>query len=150
MRSVVAGVLLVTGCTSGAAELPAPDYGDFRAVVYPLLLRDCGFSQCHGDPERFFVVWGPGRLRLEPDIDGPFDPPTEDEVWLSYQRTRSALTYEGELDDAPLLQKPLEGHAHRGEDVWGRNLWQRSEPSWQEVARWAAGVPLAETEELGL
>lgn len=143
MRSVVATALLATGCMSSAAELPAPDYDDFRESVYPLLLRDCGFRRCHGDTGRFFVIWGPGRQRLEPDIDGPFDPPTDDELWLSYQRTRSALTFSSDsLFDAPLLRKPLEGHKHGGVDGWGRNLWGPGDPRWLMVAYWATGEPV--------
>lgn len=142
MRSVVAAALLTTGCMSSAAELPAPDYTDFRERVYPLLLRDCGFRRCHGDPERFFVIWGPGRRRLEPDIDDPLDPPTDDELWLSYQRTRAALTYTDSLVDAPLLRKPLDGHEHRAIDAWGRNLWRSGDPRWLLVAYWAAGDSL--------
>jgi hypothetical protein len=148
MRSMVAGILLATSCVSSSAELPAPDYDEFRAIVYPLLLRDCGFSRCHGDPERFFVIWGPGRRRLEPDVDDNFDPPTEDEIWRSYQRTRSALVHDRGLIDAPLLRKPLEGHAHRGEDVWGHNLWREDDPRWLTVARWADGYPIDQLEEL--
>lgn len=139
--------LLASGCMSSTAELPAPDYDDFRATIYPLLLRDCGLSRCHGDPKRFFAIWGPGRRRLEPDIDGPFDPPTEDEVWRSYERTRSALTHDGELADSPLLRKPLEGHEHGGEDVWGRNLWPSDDPRWRTLAYWAAGEPLEQTDQ---
>ena len=77
--------------------------------VYPVLLRDCAFSECHGSEERFFRIYGPGRARLLPDAV-PDDPPTQDELILSYDRARSMLagpTYE----DALLLRKPLE---HRG------------------------------------
>src|ERR1700755_2646142 len=35
----------------------------FTNDVIPVLLRDCGFQACHGSPERFFRVWGPGRTR---------------------------------------------------------------------------------------
>ncbi|KIG19402.1 hypothetical protein DB30_02683 [Enhygromyxa salina] len=135
------------------AELPAPDFDDFRATIYPLLLRDCGLSRCHGDADRFFAVWGPGRQRLAPEFDEPLDPPTEDEVWLSYQRTRAALTHDRapggqliskQLLDAPLLRKPLEGHDHAGQDRWGHNLWTREDPRWRMLVVWAAGVPLEE------
>ena len=133
--------MLLLACEPATHEVPAPDYSDFREQIYPLLLRDCGMSRCHGDVDRFFAIWGPGRTRLDPNLE-PFDPPTEDEVWMSYQRTRSSLAFIDDLDEAPLLRKPIDGHGHRGEDRWGTNVWRRDDPRWQRVAQWAAGVPL--------
>lgn len=148
MRSLVASVCLLGGCISSDVEVPAPDYDDFRADVYPLLLRDCGFARCHGDGERFWAIWGPGRTRLdEADAPlGPLDPPSDREVWMSYQRTRAALSHDDDPLAAPLLQRPLEGHRHGGTDAWGHNLWTRDDPRWQLVARWAQGEPLDELE----
>jgi hypothetical protein len=140
-------MLLLVGCDPSPAEVPAPDYADFRRHVYPLLLRDCGFSGCHGDPNRAFAVWGPGRTRLpvadESDPPSTFDLPTDDEVWRSYQRTRSAAAHiDGQIDESALLQKPLVGHDHGGVDAWGRNLWTRDDPEWRMVAAWVAGAPI--------
>ncbi|NVB39109.1 hypothetical protein G6O69_14795 [Pseudenhygromyxa sp. WMMC2535] len=152
MRSTLALAWFLGGCVSSTAEVPAPAYDDFRTQVYPLLLRDCGFARCHGDVDRFWVIWGPGRTRLdEPGVDPeldpeaalqPFDLPTDRELWMSYQRTRAALTHDEAVVDSPLLRRPLEGREHGGEDHWGHNLWAEDDPSWQLVARWAAGEEL--------
>lgn len=149
VAACAAACLLLTACASDPSTLPAPDYELFRSEVYPVLLRDCGMSNCHGDEERFFVVWGPGRTRLPVDpaeldeedaAPSPFDPPTEDEMWLSYQRARAALVHGGEgLEEAPLLVKPLEGRGHGGKDRWDRNPWSREDARWQLVRGWAAG-----------
>ncbi len=160
MRGRLALSLMLVSCSSDGADLPAPDFEDFRRDVYPVLLSDCGMSRCHGDTDRFFVVWGPGRTRIQPldevgSADGsgsdesgesdpsielsPLDPPTETEIWLSYQRTRSALVHDAAIEDSPLLSKPLVGRSHGGEDRWGRNLWTQTDPRWLLLRRWAAG-----------
>lgn len=127
-------------CEAEPTEVPGPSYTVFREQVYPLLLRDCGFVQCHGDSDRFFVLHGPGRARLDAEID-VFDPPTEDELRLAYQSSRGMLTNDRGVLDSPLLTKPLEGRGHGGLDRFGRNIWQPGDPSWQTVERWARGIP---------
>ena len=64
--------LVASACTdteepSGFAKR---DFMRFQREVYPVLLRDCAFSQCHGSGDRFFRVWGPGRERLASPITG--------------------------------------------------------------------------------
>jgi hypothetical protein len=124
-------------CDAAPNELPAPSYPVFRDQVYPLLLRDCGFVQCHGDDDRFFAVYGPGRARLDVETD-IFDPATDDELWFAYQSARGMLTSDRDVFASPLLSKPLEGRGHGGLDDFGRNVWQDDDPAWQIVADWAA------------
>jgi hypothetical protein len=152
VRTLVTAAVLLLGCDPDAVVVPAPDYADFREQIYPLLLRDCGMTRCHGDVDRFFVIWGPGRTRLDADGETPlepFDPPSDNEIWMSYQRTRSSLSHAGAVDQAPLLRKPLDGHDHGGEDGWGFNLWRHDDPRWQLLARWAVGEPLDTPVEVG-
>jgi hypothetical protein len=127
-------------CETEPTDVPAPSFAVFRDEVYPVLLRDCGFIQCHGDPDRFFVVHGPGRTRLDPVIE-VFDPPTEDELQLAYQSSRGMLASDRSVLDSPLLTKPLEGRAHGGLDGFGRNVWQPGDPAWRTIERWARGIP---------
>ena len=75
--------------------------------VYPLLLRDCAFSLCHGDPNRFFQLYGPGRTRLDPKLMSS-DPATQAEIQRSYDRARSMLATAATVQDSLLLRKPLE------------------------------------------
>ena len=132
------------GCGSGeeySGALPTPDGARFVTDVYPLLLRDCGFVECHGKPERFFHIVGPGRARLDPATE-PEDPATFAEVQLTYQRTLSMLASSKELDDSLLLRKPLElaagGQGHKGVDELARNVFaSMADPSYLVLRTWA-------------
>jgi hypothetical protein len=125
------------------AALAAPDRDLFAAQVWPILVRDCGFSACHGSAPRFFRVVGPGHERLDPTMPVTATV-TEAELRLSYDRARSMLDVEAP-NDSPLLLKPLSveagGSGHEGTDGFGRNVYQSvDDPSFQVLVRWALGV----------
>jgi hypothetical protein len=133
-----------------SSTLPSPDGKQFAAEVYPLLLRDCAFSTCHGAPERFLQIYGPGRVRLDPIASKPADPMTLAEVLHSYQRARSMLTDGGPVQQSLLLRKPLAleagGQAHRGADDFGRNLFSsQSDPRYLALLGWAESQGLQPT-----
>ena len=141
----VASLLLIgaLGCEDPRAQVPAPDRALFRETVYPVLLRDCSFSGCHGDPRRPLYTPGPGRVRLDPDTD-IFDPATAAEVDLSYDRARALLLREGD-EPPPLLHKPGAGAAHRGRDRAGDNLYEDpSAPGLVVLTAWAASAAEAD------
>jgi hypothetical protein len=142
----VVAVLLVSACaaedTAWQGTLPSPDGKQFTEDVYPLLLRDCAFSTCHGAPERFLQVYGPGRTRLDPIANKADDPMTLAEVLHSYERARSMLTSVAALDQSPLLRKPLElqagGESHKGVDDFGRNVYpSQADVRYVTLLRWA-------------
>jgi hypothetical protein len=131
---------------SGA--LPAPDGRLFVEEAYPLLLRDCAFVTCHGAQNRFFQVYGPGRVRFDVTATEPSDPATLAEVLHSYDRARSMLTTSDTREKTLLLRKPLElqagGQGHQGVDALGRNVFaSASDPGYQVLLRWAnsEGLP---------
>ena len=143
-----ASLVALSGCQfdpgwSGTVE--TPDQQVFEDEVYPILLRDCAFSECHGAERRFLRVVGPGRSRLE---GSPSDPELlRSERLLSYERTRSMLTTDpGQpLTESLLFRKPLDvragGAAHEGVDVFGRDPFQTSaDPRYQTILAWAEGV----------
>jgi hypothetical protein len=142
---VLAGFLALAACVNDASvsnEPPAPDRALFDTAIYPLLLRDCGFSECHGAEHRFFQVFGPGRARLEGHASDPDLAPRERQ--LTYDRARSMLvaTGGGSVQQSPLLTKPLElnagGASHRGVDHFGRNVYQVvSDPRYVALWQWA-------------
>lgn len=145
-RRVFAIVVLIAaavGCIdpAGAPEpLADVDEAMFAAEVYPILLRDCAMSECHGASERFLRIVGPGRVRLSEDT-GPLEPATASEIRLSLTRVRSMLE-QGDPAKSLLLQKPLEllagGASHEGHDRYGRNVYQsRRDPSYVAIERWA-------------
>lgn len=136
---LVGSLLLVGALLSGcglevpSADAPAPDPIAFATTVYPLLMRDCSFAECHGSTERFFQVYGPNRTRLDPDATCGLgrttcdDPATLDEINRTYDRARSMLAGADRAEDSLLLRKPLEvdrgGAPHLGTDSNGRDVY---------------------------
>lgn len=121
-------IAALAGCSFPEGELTAPiaDQAMFRDQVYPVLLRDCAFANCHGNHQRFFAVFGPGRVRL--DAKTPiYDPPTDDELAITYTRALSMLD-PSDPASSLLLRKPIPisqgGAGHKGDDVWGRSVYR--------------------------
>jgi hypothetical protein len=145
--------LAMLSCASGkefSGPLPSPDGEQFVNEVYPLLLRDCAHVGCHGLPERFFQLYGPGRARIPMDQMSPAtrveldytDPATFDEVLHSYQRTLSMIASSELVEDSLLLRKPLEaqagGQGHKGVDDLGRNVFaSKQDAGWQLLLAWS-------------
>ncbi len=134
---------LAGGCVEPEAPLaiPAADAAAFRTTVYPVLLADCGFPACHGDPRRFFSIHGPGRTRLDP-ASAPYDPPTSEELALSSARARSMLSGPDGVRRSPLLRKPLAvaagGAGHAGDDPWGGSIYaSKEDPRFRALFFWA-------------
>jgi hypothetical protein len=137
---------LAVSCASVADEgaLVAPDRAAFDTEVWPILVRDCGFTECHGGEPRFFRVVGPGHVRLDP-ATRLTDPVTAAELQLSYDRARSMLDAD-DPNNSLLLRKPLEvaagGSGHEGTDSFGRNVYRSVDaPDFQSLVRWVMGVP---------
>lgn len=149
---------LLSACadtTSSGDSALSPDGRQFVDEVYPVLLRDCAFSNCHGAPDRYFRVVGPGRHRLDPGVTDVKDPMQLDEVLYSYERARAMLSTGDSVDQSLLLRKPLEfsagGQGHRGADDFGRNVYRSKRDSGiQAIERWAGSTgqpPSAENVE---
>jgi hypothetical protein len=140
--------LWAASCQSELAwsgEAPVPDRAQFETAVYPLLLRDCAFSACHGAEHRFFQVFGPGRTRLE--VVGSDAERIAQERQISYERARSMLVVSdpSSILSAPLLTKPLEvgagGASHLGVDNFGRNVFQSTaDARYLMLLAWAQGT----------
>jgi hypothetical protein len=130
--------------------LPSPDGALFVQEIYPLLLRDCAFSTCHGAEARFFQVFGPGRSRLDAAATKPDDPITLPEVLHSYDRARSMLATAAQLERSLLLSKSLElgagGQGHKGVDDFGRNVFASTrDPAYVQLLTWARSTGLPPT-----
>lgn len=141
---VVSLLPLLCACsnsTGWSGNVPAPSPAVFQSSVYPLLLRDCAFSGCHGAEHRFFQVFGPGRTRLDPKTPS-HDPATPAELQRSYDRASAMLATGDTVDDSLLLRKPLEtsagGQGHKGVDNFGRNVYQsKQDPRYAALVLWA-------------
>jgi hypothetical protein len=126
----------------GPLPVPEPSYDAFVSTVYPVLLRDCGFPECHGRPERFFQVFGPGRARRSPATE-PYAPATPDELAHGFGRARSML-----LGEALLLRKPLAvavgGAGHEGDDAWQQAVYpSRTAAGYLALEAWAQAAGVA-------
>jgi hypothetical protein len=148
----LAALIACTGETP-IAEPPEVDRAAFEAEVYPVLLRDCAFPACHGNPARFFRIYGPGRTRLD-RRSGTYAPPTGAELDAAFDRARSMLSGAPDPARSLLVRKPLEasagGAAHMGTDALGRNVYASTEdPGWRAIARWA-GVRLDDAGDVGV
>jgi hypothetical protein len=133
--------IAIGGCLPDAQpSVPGPDFEQFRTEVYPILLRDCGFNACHGDPDRYYQVFGPGRMRLDEEMD-LFLPATEEEIEISYERARAMLLARGDVLASPLLRKPVEGGGHAGLDAEGRNVYPgHQDAAFTTLVEWARGA----------
>jgi hypothetical protein len=145
-RSLLLCMFLLAACGSAQTEPPPmPDAASFEATAYPVLLRDCAFPACHASNERFFQVYGPGRVRLNADpMQDVYQPATAAELQLSYERARSMLS-SPKVEDSLLLRKPLEasagGAAHKGDDELGRNVYRsKQDAGYQTLLQWAASM----------
>jgi len=146
MRTLCFTLAFVSCACASVTEEPvigSPDRAVFDERVYPILVRDCGHSGCHGSEARFFRVVGPGHVRLDPTTRLAA-PVTESELALSYNRARSLLNT-GDPNKSALLLKPLEvsagGSEHEGTDSFGRNVYRSPEdPDFQVLVHWALGA----------
>ena len=127
----------------------------FRDEAYPVLLRDCSFNACHGQPERFLLVYGPNRARINPltHHDEPAEPL---EVQVTFERALSMLVTSGPVTGSLLLTKPLEeragGVGHGGVDDFNRNVYQSvDDPGYVTLLKWAqAAMPVAGTPQAAM
>lgn len=143
--AVAVALAACTACqseSSWSGEIARADRAQFDREVYPVLLMDCAYSQCHGASHRFFQVFGPGRTRLH-TADGSDPLPLE--MQASFERARSMLISDGSrpFSESPLLLKPLDANAggtgHGGMDVFGRNVYRSAyDPNYLALLRWAA------------
>lgn len=142
-----ATLMSATMCSSDPAwsgDLGYADFAMFERDVYPVLMRDCGFANCHGVEQRAFQVWGPGRSRLDTRAANI----VEQEHVRTYARALSMLYTDGSrpLNESLLLTKPLEisagGATHGGVDLFGRNVYRtRADLGFQVLWRWAQTSP---------
>ncbi len=142
-RALIAALVAAVACTlpDGNPAVPAADPAVFRDEVYPILIADCGFNVCHGDPTRAFAVFGPGRgrLRADTDLDAPV---TAEELAVTFTRARSMLVSRDGVQHAPLLRKPLAiddgGVRHGGTDAWGNAIYaKKTNARFQVLVAWA-------------
>jgi hypothetical protein len=144
--ALITGLMLMLcgACDQGKGlDQQEQDYTEFQNVVLPVLLRDCGFHTCHGSSERFFRVWGPGRVRLNP-LTATYASPTQPEYDYSKQLAESMIDFD-DPSQSLLLRKPLAveagGADHLGADRYGRNVYRTvNDQGYLVLTRWVVGM----------
>ncbi|MBK9033262.1 MAG: hypothetical protein IPL61_18650 [Myxococcales bacterium] len=134
------------GCSVPDDEVVVPDADPvvFKDAVYPILLRDCAFTACHGNPDRFLAVFGPGRAAARGHR--PRRAGHRRGAGRHLHRTRSMLMSPAG-SSARRSCKPLAeadgGVRHRGTDPWGNAIFpSKDDPRFVVLAQWAlAGQP---------
>jgi hypothetical protein len=145
-KSGIVCLVWVLGLAFGACQpdpgwsTPQLNYQTFTDDVYPVLIRDCGFHACHGAEERFFRVWGPGRLRLDPAVSNAFSEATSEEINATFNRA-SAMVDSKDPRQSLLLRKALAtaagGAGHLGADKFGRNVYRTvDDAGYLVLSRW--------------
>jgi hypothetical protein len=156
MHLVVTCLLAIAlaGCSSDADgyELAAPNLSTFQAETYPVLVRDCAFPTCHGSAQREFRIWGPGRVRLDPNaplFENETDPftgklkpqqPNSAEIAFTVSSATGFIDAKNP-ERSLLLRKPLSteagGSGHLGVDRFGRNVYRSVDSEgYVALSRW--------------
>jgi len=147
-RALLTTLWLLSALSAGCANVdgePGPVERDRQAFderVWPVLVRDCGFSECHGSHNRFFRVVGPGHARLDPTLRLGA-PVTEAELQFSYDHARTMIDAR-DPSQSLLLRKPLEltagGARHEGTDSFGMDVYRSvDDPSFRVLVEWVLG-----------
>lgn len=132
------GALVLAGCGApddSAVALADPGRERFAGEAGPLLARRCGDVGCHGNRERPYVLYAPGRLRLG-DARGSVLSAAELEA--NYRATLGFLDADRPAETT-LLRKALSSGgpgAHKG----GAIFEAPSDPECRALARWITGA----------
>ncbi len=123
----LAGILAAAsvGCQGVEAprELPALDRHAYRCTVAPVLAARCSYGACHGDPQRPFLLYARGRLRLDvPPEAATRAELSATEVEANWNMT-IGLARDERLAGPLLLAKPLAveagGYCHGATNMYG-------------------------------
>ncbi len=140
--SFAACLCITASCAEERSPLPPEaNFEVFEAQVYPILVRDCGFPACHGSEGRFFQVFGPGRMRLNPN-SAISQPATPEEVQAAFDRSRGMLASFNTAEGSLFVRKPLAvdlgGAPHVGATDSGRDVYNdREDRSYNILRSWA-------------
>lgn len=133
------------GCITNGPEPVALDEAFFHCRVEPVLIANCGFYGCHGDPGRAFRVYGPNRLRLGVDESQRALALTDGEQESNYEAALAFAQPAAGYDAALLVVKPLAtsvgGAFHGGDRLaeYGDVFEDPDDPELQMVRRWIEG-----------
>lgn len=100
---------------------------------------------CHGDPDRYYTLYGRNRLRIDEEDESLRNAfLTEQERATNFAATR-VLTDPDHPEDSVLLRKALDQEAggwyHRGAVIFGQGdvFLDPDEPDYQVILSWISG-----------
>src|SRR3954465_14065732 len=137
-------VLAVAACADVAnAPVTAPvlDETVFRCKAEPVLVTQCSYNACHGQPESALRVYALGKLRAVPPVDSATlaAPLTDAEHHANYLSAVGFATYGVAPVDNWLLRKPLPpgsgGYEHAGGAIYAGT----GDPGYVALFQWLNG-----------
>jgi hypothetical protein len=138
-------VLAATGCTTVTNE-PAPsvslDETVFKTKVERILVAQCSYVACHGNPGSALRVYAPGLLRAAPaaNLSDAQAPLTADEEHAKFLSAAAFSTTAETPADNWLLRKPLPstfgGFEHKG----GAIFKSPNDASYAAIYCWLTGA----------
>jgi hypothetical protein len=154
LRTALALVLgALFGCQRG---LDAPrglaglDEPFFRCRVQPILTKSCSTLACHGDPARYYKIFGRNRLRLGGSED------ERGATMKEVERTFNLTSSKAQVDrdnpaESMLLLKPLDvaagGVYHGGATRYGQGdvFLTRDDADYAVLEQWVLGAVEADS-----
>ena len=136
--------LVACGTPNDGGALATVDCTGFESTpAYNVLLRDCGFVECHGKAGRFLEIVGPGRTRTDTTA-GIFEASPSEAMMTC--RSARALIDAANPEKSDLLRKPLSpkvgGAGHKGVDAYGRDVFATTDdPDYQVLRSFVLGMP---------
>lgn len=147
MRVLLLGLVACADDLVRRDPLPveALDEAFFRCRAQPVITKTCAQLACHGDPERYYVVYSRNRLRMS-DLEKERNAFLTDDERLANYLGSVALAVPGDPEGSLLLQKPLDlavgGRFHRGAELYGGgDVFQdpENDPDWLTLVDWIEG-----------
>ena len=137
------GALPFLACTlqvPPVRPLPQGDLATFEAEVQPVLDADCASPSCHGQPERPFSVFSPGRYRRDAARTFLEEPLAREELAANVRNAAAFRADEPVLDECLLLCRPLAvthgGCGHGAGSIFG----SRDDSDYRALRAWLAAL----------
>jgi hypothetical protein len=141
----VATILAIAACSdvvNEAAPNPADslDEGVFVCKVQPVLVRQCSYLACHGNPGTALRVYSPGKLRAIPpaNADDANAKITAAEQHANYL-SAAGFSFDTPPDSNWLLLKPLPPSWGGYEHLGGAIYTSPTDPQFTAIHDWVSG-----------
>ena len=118
------------------------DENAFRCTVQPILVRQCSYIACHGQPGTALRVYSPGKLRAgsAQSLDDLIAPLTDAEQHGNFTSAAGFAVTAATPDDNFLLKKPLPSSAGGFEHAGGAIYAGTNDPQYVAIRAWLAGT----------